>query len=411
MKIAFLTQYFHPETFSNNLIARDLVARGHDVDVVCCVPNYPVGEFFEGYSNRSRREEDWEGISIHRAWTWPRGKSAVSLILNYLTYPLTASWTLKRRVRTRPDVSFVSMPSPLLQALAGIFLRWRTGTPCVLWVQDIWPESATFTLGLKNPLVVKPLTWLCGWIYRRADLILVQSAAFPDMIKRFNVDPAKIRFFPNTAPPDHVPRSPEEAPEEAKLVPQDGFRLMFAGNIGESQDFTTLVSAAQLLRDREDLHWVIIGSGRDMDRVQRLVAEKGLQERFVFAGRHPPDRMPYFFAHADAMLVSLKDTPIFALTVPYKMQGYMACAKPIVASLNGEGARIVGEAQCGVIAEATRPEALAEAIRGLLETNREGWEGMGRNARAYFEQNYAQAKIFGDLEQWLEEAAASRPGR
>ncbi len=405
MKIAFLSQYFHPETFSNNEIARDLTERGHEVHAVCCVPNYPAGVFFEGYSNRARREETWQGIAIHRARTKARGRSALSLMLNYLTYPFAATWTLWRRVPGRPDVSLVSMPSPLLQALAGIFLRWRTGTPCVLWVQDIWPESATVTLGLKNPLIVKPLTWLCGWIYRRADLILVQSQAFPPMIERFGVDPARIRFFPNTAPDDHVPHRPDEAPDEAALVPQDGFRLMFAGNIGESQDFDTLIAAAEILSDRPDLTWVIVGSGRDMDRVRGVIAERGLEDRFHFTGRHPAERMPYFFAHADAMLVSLKDTPIFGLTVPYKLQGNMACAKPVVASLSGEGARIVQTAGCGTTAPASDPQALAEAVRTMLDTPPEDRARMGHAARAWFDAHYAADKVYGNLETWLTEAA------
>jgi len=409
MKIAFLSQYFHPETFSNNAIAEALVARGHEVHAVPCVPNYPAGTFFPGYSNRARREETWRGVAIHRARTWPRGRSAASLALNYLVYPVTATWTAMRRVPGRPDVSFVSMPSPLLQAFAGVFLRWLKGTPTVYWVQDIWPESATYTLGLKNPLLTRPLAWLCGWLYRRADLILVQSAAFPAMIERFGVAPGRIRVFPNTAPETYRPVVPEDAPDEAALVPQHGFRLMFAGNIGESQDFDTLIAAADLLRDLADLTWVIVGSGRDMARVQAVIADKGLADRFVFAGRHPEDRMPFFFAHADAMLVSLKDIPIFALTVPYKIQCYMACGKPIVAALSGEGARIVEEAGAGTVAPAGRPEALARAVRAMHDAGAAERAAMGRRARAFFEARFAADKVYGDLEAWLAEAAASRP--
>lgn len=406
MRIAFLSQYFHPETFSNNMIARALVERGHEVHVVCCVPNYPAGSFFDGYSNRARREEVWEGVAVHRAWTVPRGSSGASLLTNYLTYPIAATWTLMRRVRARPNVSFVSMPSPLFQAFAGVLLRWLRGTPCVYWVQDIWPESATYTLGLRNPLLVRPLTWLCGWLYRRADVILVPSAAFPAMIERFGVEPDRIRFFPNTAPATYRRISSDEAQDEAELVPQDGFRLMFAGNIGESQDFDTLIGAAELLRDRSDLHWVIVGSGRDMDRVQKEIAARGLADRFTFVGRHPEDRMPFFFAHADAMLVSLKDIPIFALTVPYKIQCYMACGKPIVASINGEGARLVREAGAGEVAPAGTPRALAEAIRRMLDASPVDRDAMGERARRYFEAHFAAEKVYSDLERWLAEAAA-----
>ena len=403
MKIAFLSQYFHPETFSNNAIAQDLVKRGHEVNVVACVPNYPAGRFFDGYSNRERREEEWSGAHVTRAWTWPRGRRAISLLTNYLVYPVTASWSLLAKRHRGTDVSFVSMPSPLFQAIAGIVFRWRTGTPCVIWVQDLWPESAVFTLGLRNPLIVRPLSALCGWIYRRADLVLVQSPSFTDRIVERGVDRDRIRVFPNAAPDGYVPMTPAEAPEAGALVPREGFRLMFAGNIGESQDFDTIVAAAERLTDHTELTWVIVGSGRDMDRVRDLIARKGLDDRFAFLGRHPSEDMPRFFAHADAMLVSLKDTPIFGLTVPYKIQGYMACAKPIVASLNGTGAEIVEAAGCGVTAPASSPDA----VRRMLDTPPAERDAMGRRAKEWCDTHYRPEKIYGDLERWLQEVANS----
>lgn len=408
MRIALISQYFYPEQFMNNALARELVRRGHEVHAFPCVPNYPAGRFFEGYSNKKRREEEWEGVRISRAYTVPRGRTALSLIANYAIYPIAVSWTIFRRLRQRADVSFVSMPSPLFQAFAGIFLRWRTGTPCVYWVQDIWPESATYTLGLHNRFVVGLLNAICGWLYRRADIVMVQSAAFHDMITRFGVPSERIQLLPNTAPDLYRPLTPEQAPDHAGLVPQDGFRLMFAGNIGESQDFDTLVAAAALLREREDLHWVIVGSGRDGERVKRLVAENGLEERFHFLGRHPEEEMPKFFAHADAMLVSLKDIPIFALTVPYKTQSYMACGKPIIASLNGEGARIVNESGAGIAVAATQPQALANAIATMMDAGPARRQSYAASSRKYFEMNYSADKVYAALEHALASVARNR---
>jgi glycosyltransferase involved in cell wall biosynthesis len=289
----------------------------------------------------------------------------------------------------------------------GIVLKWRSRCRLVCWVQDIWPESATYTLGLHNRLVVGLLNALCGWLYRRADIVMVQSAAFHDMLTRFGVPSERIRVLPNTAPDNYRPLAPEQAAEYAGLVPQDGFRLMFAGNIGQSQDFDTLIAAAALLRERTELHWVIVGSGRDGERAKRLVKEHGLGDRFRFLGRHPEKEMPKFFAHADAMLVSLKDIPIFALTVPYKTQCYMACGKPIVASLNGEGARIVTQSGAGVAVPASRPQALAEAIAALMDAGPDRLAAHAANARRYFEENYAPGKVYGDLEAALRQAAAA----
>lgn len=405
MRVVMISQYFHPEPFSNSAIARELVRRCHEVVAVPCVPNYPAGEFTQGYSNTQKREETWQGVRIFRAFTVARGRTKLSLALNYIVYPFAAAWTMWRKIKERPDVSFVSMPSPLFQAVAGVLLRWRTGTPCVYWVQDIWPESAIFTLNIHNRFARAILNAICGWIYRRADLILVQSEAFPPMITRFGVKPERIRVFPNTAPETYRPLGPEAAPDQAALVPQKGFRLMFAGNIGESQDFDTLIEAAGRLRHREDLTWVIIGSGRDEGRVRQAVADRSLEDRFLFLGRHPEETIPYFFAHADALIVSLRDTPIFALTVPYKVQCYMACGKPIVASLNGEGARIVNASGAGIAAPASNPEALASAIERMIDHSPAERASYGRASLEYFRAHYSQSIVYDILERSLEEAA------
>ncbi len=250
------------------------------------------------------------------------------------------------------------------------------------------------------------LNKICGWLYRRVDIMLVQSAAFHQMMTRFGIPSERIRVLPNTAPDGYQPYTAAEASKFADRVPANGFRLMFAGNIGESQDFDTLIAAADILRDRDDLHWLIVGSGRDEARVRRLIEEKHLEARFTFLGRHPEEAMPKLFAHADAMLVSLKDIPIFALTVPYKVQCYMACGKPIIGSINGEGARIIDEAKAGLTANASKPAELASAIRQMMEMSSDERGRFAANARQYYEENFSTDKVYADLEKALEDARA-----
>lgn len=408
MNILFISQYFFPEQVSNNSISRELVQRGHDVNVYTAVPNYPAGVFFEGFSNKQRSNEKWEGIDVARVWTIPRGKRKLQLLLNYLAFPLAATFSLLRD-QVRPDVIFVSQLSPIFMVIPGIVQSWRSKAPLVYWVQDLWPESATFTLGIKNRFAKWALDGICGWLYRRADMVMVQSEAFRDVLSQFGIPNDRIRVLPNTAPHVYQPLSSADAPELASVVPQDGFRLMFAGNIGESQDFDTLVAAAGILRNRQDICWIIVGSGRDEARARQLVIDQGVQDKFVFLGRHPEEAMPRFFAHADAMLVSLKDTPIFSRTVPYKVQCYMACGKPIVASLSGEGARIVEESGAGLAAPASQPELLAAKIAEMADASIEQRERYAQNANKYFNEKYSAEKVYGDLEQALKDAVAMRP--
>lgn len=403
MRILFLSQYFHPEQFLNNHIARELVQRGHEVDVVCCVPNYPAGNFFPGYSNRLRKVETWHGVRIFRVTTVPRGRRKYQLALNYFLYPLSAGWRIWRLRRRNYDVSFVSMPSPLFQGLAGIFAKWLRCIPTVFWVQDIWPDSAIVTLKLRNRAVVTPLSALCGWIYRRADLLLLQNQGFANAILPFGVARSRIATLPNTAPLGFEPIATADISVSIRQsIPQDRKIVMFAGNIGESQDFETIIEAAALLPITSPILIVVVGSGRDERRVRQSIIARGLDDRFLFLGRHAEASMPDFFACADAMLVSLRDEPVFSATIPSKVQSYLACGKPIVASLAGEGAKVIRDAQAGIVVPPSHPQKLSEAFGALAALSNETLAELGRAARATYLARFSLEAVVTELERHLE---------
>ena len=403
MDILFISQYFHPEQFLNTHIVRELAARQHRVEVVCCVPNYPVGKFFEGYSNSRRTEEAWDGVGIHRVFTIPRGKGALQLIANYLTYPLAACWKIPSLGRRRGAVSVVSMPSPIFQALAGIFAKRIWSIPTLFWVQDIWPDSAIITLGIRNRVVIRLLNAVCGWIYRQADLVMVQSDGFHDKIAAFGVSAERIVTLPNCAPPGFAPVERSAVPERiASLFPTGRCIIMFAGNIGESQDFDTIVKAAELLPADSNILLAIVGSGRDEARIRGIVAAQRLEHRFLFLGRHPEADMPAFFACADAMLVSLRDEAIFALTVPSKVQSYLACGKPILASMAGEGAAVIERAGVGKVVAPSAPAALSQAMTEVAGLDKSGLAAMGALGRQVYTERFSVAAVTDSLCRMIE---------
>lgn len=408
LNIVLISQYFHPEPFSNSVIALDLHRRGHLVRVVTGVPNYGRPAFFEGYSNRHRRHEDWGGIKVYRARSVARKTGKARLIANYLTFPLTATWTVLTKLRShKPDVIFVSIPSPPFQILPGIVLKWLHGVPMVVWVQDLWPDTAVHVLNLRSGLGLGLLNFVCRWLHRRADLLLAQSPAMVPLLQEQGISLGRIRVLPNTAPETFRPMNPEEAPLEGALLPSDAFRIVFTGNLGESQALDIVIDAAEKLKHHDRIRWILIGSGRDEARLRERVEALGLSDRVVFLGRHPEERMPKFIAHAQALLVSLRDTPVFQLTVPYKLQGYMACGKPILAALAGEGARIVREARCGLVVPPEDSASLALAVEELMATDEQARRDMGAAARAWFLEHYSAERVFANLETWLIEAADS----
>jgi glycosyltransferase involved in cell wall biosynthesis len=228
----------------------------------------------------------------------------------------------------------------------------------------------------------------------------VQSRGFIEPTRRMGVPPERIRYFPNSAESFYRPLDPADDAGERTALPS-GFRVMFAGNIGAAQDFPTILAAAELLRDDTDIHWIVLGDGRMAPWVKDEVVRRGLANRVHLLGRHPVDSMPRWFAAADALLVTLRREPIFAYTIPTKIQSYMACARPIVAGIDGEGARVTEEAGAGYAVPAEDPRALALAVRRMAALDAERREAMGQAGRRYFEQHFDRERLLEQLEGWM----------
>ncbi|MBW3569604.1 MAG: glycosyltransferase family 4 protein [Gemmatimonadetes bacterium] len=402
MRILIVTQYFWPENFRINDLAAGLVERGHEVTVLTGVPNYPGGRFFDGYGLFRRGREEFNGVRVHRVPLGPRGGAGgVRLGANYLSFALSASVLAPLAARGRFDVVFVYEPSPITVGIPALVLKRIKRAPVLFWVQDLWPESLSATGAVRSPRILRAVERLVRRIYRGSDLILVQSEAFAPSVARLAGGDERIRYFPNTAEAFYRP-VPREAAAGLPPLP-DGFRVMLAGNIGAAQDFGTVLAAAERLRDRPDVHWLVVGDGRMRQWVQEQVAARGLGGTVHLLGPHPPERMPGFFAHADVLLASLRRDPIFASTIPSKVQSYMACARPIIAALDGEGARVVEESGAGLACPASDPDALADRVRTLAALPAAERARMGERGRAYFLEHFEREMLLDRLNGWMEE--------
>ncbi|WP_026298614.1 glycosyltransferase family 4 protein [Deinococcus aquatilis] len=403
MNILILTQYFWPETFRINDVAQGLQERGHQVEVLTGFPNYPSGRFFEGYRSPRPQSQQFGHVQIQRVPLAPRGDGrGMRLILNYLSFALSASLFGPRMVQ-RPDVILVFEPSPITIGVPAAILRRYFRAPVAFWVQDLWPESLVATGTLSYPRALHLVSQLVRWIYAHCDLLLVQSRAFTRSLVEHGTPLSRIRYLPNSAESFYQPvEVPADAPER-HLVPDDGImNVMFAGNLGVSQDLETLVAAADLLRDAP-VRWIILGDGRQRGWLEDQIRHRNLGTQFRLLGSYPAQSMPRFFALADALLVSLKDDPAFEATIPSKLQSYLACGRPIIASLNGEGARVTLDAGAGVAVPAERPQALADAVRELAACSATERAAMGTRGRAYFLMHFERNHLLTQLEETLEE--------
>lgn len=391
MNILIFNQYFWPESFRINDVACALKARGHEVEVVTGKPNYPEGKFFSGYDSWGVVNEFWNGIAIHRIPMLARGnKSAIKLVLNYISYIVSGllfvPWMLRKK---KYDVIFVYAPSPIFQVIPASFLGWIKGVPVVLWVQDLWPQSAEATGFVKSPFLLKLLEKLVRFTYSHTDLLLVQSEAFIGPVTKL-APHIPIAYYPNSVEKEFYSPSAISTPYIESL--QSGFTVLFAGNVGTAQAMETIVAAAEKLQLIPQIKVVILGSGSKLDWVAQQIIVKKLTNLHL-EGRFPVETMPTLMRQASALLVTLTNQPIFELTIPSKIQAYLAVGKPIVACLNGEGARIVAEAKAGLAVKAEDGEGLAQAIVKLYQMSDSERAQMGANARAYFKQHFDEEKL------------------
>ena len=395
MKILLVSQYFYPENFKINDLVFSLKERGHEVTVLTGKPNYPKGSFFDGYSWSSPDFENINGIPVFRSNLFSRGNgSTILLFLNYLSFAILASLKLKK-IKGSFDVIFVYQTSPVTVGIPAYFAKLLFKVPIYFWVQDLWPESLTAAGGIKNKFILGFFNSLTKWIYKHSKKILIQSIGFREYIQNQGVPNDKIIFYPNLTENFYTPL--KEVKKYKEFFPNEFFNIVFAGNIGEAQSFQTIIEAIDNIKELP-VKIIVLGDGRYKKTALQLVKEKGLEANFNFIGSFPPTEMPKFFSHADALLVSLKKSKIFSLTIPAKVQSYLACGKPIIASIDGIGAKIVTDAKCGTISPAENSIVLSEKIKELMILDQSKLDEMGVNARAYYDKEFDRTYLLKKLE-------------
>ncbi len=396
MKILFVCQYFYPEVFRGNDIAFHWADQGHDVHVVCGVPNYPHGKYYEGYGLFKKHHEIVNSVRVTRLPIFPRGNNKIMLMLNYFSY-LIVAWVymLFHALFHKYDRVFVQQLSPVTMSAPGVIYKRIRKVPLYTWVLDLWPESLIVLGGVRNKYIISFFEYFVKKQYKYSDKILISSKSFERSILKYGEYSDKIIYYPQWA--DGFGGN-VKAPEHAPAIP-DGFKLMFAGAVGEAHGFECTMQAALLTKDHKDIKWVIVGDGRRLDWVKAFVKEHGLGETVFTLGRYPADTMPWFFKQADVMLVTLNDDPLFKLYAPAKISSYMAASKPILAVLNGEGAEVIKDADCGWSLPAGDVEGFAKLAIELSQKNEKELRYKGLNAVNYYYQNFDKKKCLDYLDE------------
>lgn len=393
MRVLLVTQYFYPENFKSNDVAFELARRGYDVTVLTGLPNYPGGKVFDGYGIFRKRKETINGVKVLRTLVVPRGKGGgVRLALNYMSWAFIASvWAFFMSLFNRYDAVIVHETSPITQGFPALVVKWMRRVPMYFWVLDLWPESLQAAGNINNRHVLGFFAWVAKLMYRNSEKILISSRGFRESILDKGDFKDKLVYFPNWA--EDVFAASPNVPVPA--LP-DGFKVMFAGNVGEAQDFDNVLRAAMLLKGT-GVRLIILGDGRKKAWADSFVAENGLEDVVFMMGRHPLETMPAFFSQADVLFLSLKNDYIFSLTAPAKLQAYMASGKPVLAMVDGEARNLIEDAECGLSCAAGDYEAFAQCVLTIKSMSADERAGMGRNGKKYFDKYFRKDKCIDSL--------------
>ncbi len=389
MRILVICQYYSPEPFRIADICEALVQEGNEVDVVTSFPNYPMGEIYEGYKNGAHRDEIINGVNVHRVFTIGRKTGAIYRFINYYTYSV-ASTLYVSRLKKEYDVVFVYQLSPVMMANAALRYKKKHGKKVVLYCLDLWPESLTLGGIKKNGRIYSYYKKLAERIYGNADKIAVSSRMFKNYFDNvLNIDSEKMQYLPQYAEDMFYPSN---EPSEEIL------NITFAGNIGTTQSIETILYAAHKLKDK-NLHFHLYGDGSGIDRMLELSKNLCL-ENVTFYGRIPTEDLPEKYAKSAALIVTLSDNEVLSMSFPGKIQSYMAAGKPIVASLNGEAAKIIEEAECGFVSPAEDVDGLVSCIEKIFYADR---ALLGENSRKYYDQYFRKEDFITKLLKVLSE--------
>ncbi len=395
MKILIISQYYYPENFIINDVADSLKKRGNHIEVLTALPNYPRGRFFKGFNFFSKGTEIIKGVKINRSRIFPRLKGGkVSLSINYLSFVFFGLFKLLF-LKGKFDKIFVFAPSPITVGIIGVLAAKKFKAKSYLWVQDLWPASVIEGGNIKNRFIINIIDFITKKIYKHSDYILVQSENFIQYIVDQGVDKRKITYLPNYAE-EFYHRVKED--KTISNIFRGSFSITFAGNIGKSQNLEILVDAAHILkRKREQVKFVIIGTGRNKSKLLQKVKEFNIEDYFLFLGRKEAVTMPKYFKSSDVMLITLKKSKIFSYTIPSKLQAYMACEKPILGSIDGITQRIINESKSGFVSNAEEVNQLVENIIKLKYLDKYELEQLGKNSHIYYNNNFSKELVINKL--------------
>ena len=356
MRILITTQYFWPENFRVNDIVKFLRKKNYQVDVLTGLPNYPSGKLFDEYKLDKKKFKTYCGASVFRVPVFlRRDGSQIFLFLNYISFVISSiffGFFLLRKKKY--DIVFSFATSPLTSSLVAIFFSKIKSCKSFIWVLDLWPDILFELKIIKNIIFYKIVSRISKFIYQNFDYILSQSESFRKRISIYNNNN---NLFP--AWPEEIEYDKEY--KNLKYKNDKSFKIIFTGNVGEAQNFDQVVKAAKILKERDDIKWIIVGTGRELDKINKIIVEEKIQN-FILEGQKSLADIHYYHSIADILFISLKSGSAISSTIPGKLQTYLSSNKFILGMIEGEAKRVIEDSRMGLCVHPNRPDDLAKKI-------------------------------------------------
>ncbi len=392
MKLLVVCQYYYPENFQITPICEQLAADGYDVTVLTGLPNYPTGEIPDEY-RKDHRDEFINGVHVIRCYEIGRKKGAIFLALNYFSYVFSASRMVKK-LENDFDLVFVYQLSPILMGIPGRKYAKMHNIPLLLYCCDIWPESMKVYIQNEGNLVFKWAKMVSKRIYGSAEKIVGQSKSFLPYLENIHgISNDKLIYIPAFA--DETYLTQDFTPENNDV------NFVFLGNLGIAQNLIAVLQAVEKIKDESGFKVHFVGDGTVLDELKQYVKDHELNKIVYFYGRRPVEEMPKFYKLADACLVSLKSDNAIGLTLPTKVQGYMAAGKPIIGMIDGAAKEVIATSDCGICVAAGDVDAFAEVLRKFVR-NKDNFKQCGENGRKYFMNNFTKKICIDKLKNIME---------
>lgn len=378
-KILIFSTHFYPENFIiNDLVKR--LSKKYNFFVVTSFPHYPKKEYYKDYSIFDIFEKKNSSLTILRLPVLGRaGNSFIFLGMNYISYLISFIFFLPIFFFIRFHSIFVFQTSPVTVAIPAIILKFLLKKKITIWILDIWPEVVTSVCNITNKnLIYKILNLITKFIYKHSDTILVSSREFKKNIN-LKIINKEIIFFPQWS--INLKR------KKNKFIKEDNtFKIFHIGNMGEAQDFKSILKAIEICPN--NISWHFVGDGSARLEFEESLKYLRIKKNIYFYGSLPQDLLYNYYSKADALLLSLKKSKILELYLPAKLSAYLYYSKPILLMASGDAYDLINDYKCGLVAKSGDYKKLSYNALKLSKSNKKFKLQLKQNSRKLYKKYF-----------------------